>query len=127
MSRYMMFITHSEDYRNKTVPQALYAAMGEFVEDNLKRGTLIDTAGLLPTSEGTRVRLSKGRIKVTDGPFTEAKEVVGGYALVEAKSKKEATELATKFMDIHRVHWPEFEGACEVRPLEANGEPGKPA
>src|SRR5215210_8071857 len=101
MSRYMMFITHSEDYRNQTVPQALYDAMGEFVSESLKSGTLIDTAGLLPTSEGTRVRLSKGKIKVTDGPFTEAKEVIGGYALVEAKSKKEALDLATRFMDIH--------------------------
>ena len=120
MSRYMMFITHSEDYRNKTVPQALYDAMGELVSENLKSGVLVDTAGLLPTSEGSRVRLSRGKIKVSDGPFTEAKEVVGGYALVEAKSKKEAIDLATKFMDIHRIHWPEFEGACEVRPLEAS-------
>lgn len=127
MSRYMMFITHSEDYRNKTVPQVLYDAMGEFVTANLKSGALIDTAGLQPTSAGTRVRLSGGKIKATDGPFTEAKEVVGGYALVEAKSKKEALDLATKFMEIHRVHWPEFEGACEVRPLEVFDEPGKPA
>jgi hypothetical protein len=55
---------------------------------------------------------------VTDGPFTETKEVVGGYALVQARSTEEATELARKFMDIHRRHWPEFEGACEVRPLD---------
>ena len=126
MSRYMMFITHSEDYRNQTVPSGLYEAMGEFVTENLKSGVLIDTAGLLPTSEGTRVRLTGGKIKVTDGPFTEAKEIVGGYALVEARSKKEVIDLATKFMDIHRVHWPEFEGACEVRPLEASDAPGNP-
>ena len=126
MSRYLMLIIHGEDYRLETVPQSLFGAMGEFVEKNLKSGALIDTAGLLPTSQGSRVRLAGGKIKVTDGPFTEAKEMVGGYALVEAKSKKEAIDLATKFMDIHRVHWPEFEGACEVRPLEAD-EPGKPA
>ena len=126
MSRYMMFITHSEDYRNQTPPPGLYEAMGEFVDANLKSGALIDTAGLQATSAGTRVRLSGGKINVTDGPFTEAKEIVGGYALVEARSKKEAIDLATKFMDIHRIHWPEFEGACEVRPLEAD-EPGKPA
>jgi len=126
MSRYMMFITHSEDYRNQTPPPGLYEAMGEFVDANLKSGVLIDTAGLQATSAGTRVRLSGGKINVTDGPFTEAKEIVGGYALVEARSKKEAIDLATKFMDIHRIHWPEFEGACEVRPLEAD-EPGKPA
>ena len=125
MSRYMMFITHSEDFRNKTVPQAMYDAMDVFVKENLKSGALIDTAGLQPTSAATRVRLEKGKIKVTDGPFTEAKEVVGGYALVEAKTKKEALALATKFMDIHRVTWPEFEGACEVRPLEVFDEPAK--
>jgi hypothetical protein len=55
---------------------------------------------------------------VSDGPFTEAKEVVGGYALVEVKSKEEARQVARQFMEIHLAHWPEFEGECEVRPLE---------
>ena len=122
MARYMMFITHSEDYRNQQIPQSLHDEMGEFVNENLKSGVLIDTNGLRPTSEGTRVRLSRGKVIVTDGPFTEAKEVVGGYAIVEARSKQHAIELATRFMDIHRVHWPEFEGACEVRQIDG-GEP----
>ena len=119
MPRYLMFITHSEDYRNDSVPQALHDEMGEFVTENLKRGVLIDTGGLQPTSKATRVRLSGGKLAVTDGPFTETKEVIGGYALVEVQSREEAIELATRFMDIHRRHWPEFEGACEVRPIEA--------
>ena len=119
MARYMMFIIHSEDVRSQSVPQSLYDAMGEFVEENLKSGVLKDTAGLQPTSAGSRIRLSRGKLKVTDGPFTEAKEVIGGYALVEAASKKEAMDIATKFMELHRIHWPEFEGTCEVRPLEA--------
>ena len=116
--RYMMFIKHTEDYRNKEVPADLYKAMDEFVGTAMKSGAMIDTAGLQPTSEGTRVRLTAGKIMVTDGPFTESKEIVGGYALVEAKSKAEALEFARKFMDLHRVHWPTFEGECEVRPLE---------
>jgi hypothetical protein len=120
MPRYMMFIRHSEEHRNQRVPDGLYEAMGEFVNENRKSGVLIDTSGLQPTSEGARVRLSRGKLTITDGPFTETKEVVGGYALVEAKSRKEAMDLATKFMDIHRVHWPEFEGECEVRLLEAD-------
>jgi hypothetical protein len=62
--------------------------------------------------------LSGGRLKVTDGPFTEAKEVVGGYALVEVASKEEALKIAQEFMELHRVHWPAFEGESEVRPLE---------
>jgi len=80
---------------------------------------MIDTAGLQPTKKGKRVRLNGGKITVLDGPFTETKEVVGGYALVEAKSDAEALALATRFMDLHRIHWPAFNGECEVRPLEA--------
>ncbi len=118
--RYMMFIKHGEDIRIEDVPPGLMDAMGKFVEENLKSGVLVDTAGLQPTSKGQRVHLSRGRISVTDGPFTEAKEIVGGYAIVEAKSKKEALDVAMKFMDLHRIHWPAFEGTCEVRPFEAN-------
>ena len=117
MSRYMMFINHSEDYRNRTVPQALYDAMGEFVQKSMKSGNVIDTAGLLPTSEGTRVRLSKGKLKVTDGPFTEAKEVIGGFAIFEFKSREEAIEAAAHFMELSRKHWPGWEGECEVRQM----------
>jgi hypothetical protein len=87
-------------------------------------GSIIDTAGLQPTAKGKRVRLSGGKLRVIDGPFIETKEVVGGYALVEAKSYDEALALATRFMELHRVHWPAFEGECEVRPLE-NMEPPK--
>ena len=125
MSRYMMFITHTEAYRQQEVPQALYDAMGTFVEANMKSGVLIDTAGLAPTKDATRVRLAGGKLKVTDGPFTEAKEVVGGYAIVEAKSKQEAVDIATKFMELHRIHWPAFEGACDVRPFEVFEETAK--
>jgi hypothetical protein len=116
--RYMMFIKHTEDYRNKEIPAGLYEAMGEFVGDAMKSGAIIDTAGLKPTSEGSRVRLSGRKVTVTDGPFTESKEIVGGYALMEMKSHAEALEYARKFMDLHLKHWPEFEGECEVRPLE---------
>jgi len=123
--RYMMFIKHAENFKVEDVPQSLFDAMGEFVTESLKNGSIIDTAGLQPTSKGTRISLSGGKLKVTDGPFTEAKEVVGGYALVEAKSNEEAIAFATRFMELHRVNWPAFEGACEVRPLEDMGEPPK--
>ena len=121
--RFMMFIKHTEDYRHEEVPQSLFAAMGEFVGEAMKSGGIVDTAGLQPTAKGKRVRLAKGKITVTDGPFTESKEVVGGYAIAEAKSYDEAMTLATRFMDLHRIHWPKFEGECEVRPLEAMGPP----
>jgi hypothetical protein len=117
--RYMMFIKHTENYKMEDVPQSLFAAMEEFVGEAMKNGSIIDTAGLQPTAKGKRVRLSGGRIAVIDGPFTESKEVIGGYALIEAKSYDEAMVLANRFMDLHRIHWPAFEGECEVRPLEA--------
>ena len=116
--KYLMLIKHSERYRVESVPQGLMDAMGKFVEQGFKSGVLKDTAGLKGTAEGHRVRLSGGKLKVSDGPFTEAKEVVGGYAFVETKSKEEALEVARDFMELHRKHWPEFEGECEVRPLE---------
>lgn len=123
--RYMMFIKHTEDYRKEEVPQSLYAAMGEFVGEAMKSGVMIDGAGLQPSARGHRVRLSKGKITVVDGPFTESKEIVGGYALIEARSEEHALEIARQFMEIHRVHWPQFEGESEVRPLEseAGGPP----
>ena len=93
--------------------------MGKLVEQYTKNGVLVDGAGLQPLAKGTRVRVAGGKITVTDGPFSEAKEVVGGYALIEAKTHAEAVALATKFMELHRTHWPEFEGESEIRPLEA--------
>lgn len=120
--RYMMFIKHNEDYRGKTIPPALMKAMGEFVGENLKNGKLVDTNGLKSSHAGKKVKLHDGKITVIDGPFTESKEIVGGYAIVEADSDKEALDLATKFMDLHRIHWPEFEGESEIRPVET-GEP----
>jgi hypothetical protein len=116
--KFLMMIKHAESDRSQPIPQGLMDAMGEFVGEGFKSGILKDTAGLKPTSEGFRVRLSKGQLKVSDGPFTEAKEVIGGYALVELPSKEEALKVARQFMDLHRVHWPGFEGESEVRPLE---------
>ena len=116
--RYMLFIKHPGDYEGEQAPQALYDAMGEFIGEQARKGAFIDGAGLQPLRRATRVRLAGGRIQVTDGPFAEAKEVVGGYALCEFPSHEAAVALATEFMELHRRHWPEFEGECEVRPFE---------
>ena len=116
--KYLMMSKHSEQHRTEPVPPGLMEAMGKFVEEGFKSGVLKDTAGLKSSAEGLRVRQSGGKLSVLDGPFTEAKEVVGGYALVEVKSKAEALQVARQFMEIHLVHWPAFEGECEVRPLE---------
>lgn len=117
--RYMIFIKHSGDYDPSELPSSLFGAMGEFVEEQVKQGVFIDGAGLQPLASATRVRLAGGKINVTDGPFSEAKEVVGGYSLIEASTHADAVALATRFMDLHRLHWPGYEGEAEVRPLEA--------
>jgi len=115
--KYLSFIRSSESYRESPPPPALMQAMGEFVERSLKEGTLVDTGGLLPSKDGARVRLTNGKITVTDGPFSETKEVIGGWAILKADSKAEALRIATEFMELHRKHWPEFEGESEVRPM----------
>jgi hypothetical protein len=115
--KYLTFIRHSESFRESGPPPALMEAMGRFVQQSLKDGTLVDTGGLLPSKEGARVRLAKGKITVTDGPFTETKEVVGGWAILKVDSRAEAVRVATEFMELHRKHWPGFEGESEVRPM----------
>ena len=115
--KFLTFIRHSEKYRQSPPPAALMEAMGKFVEKSMKDGTLVDTGGLLPSKDGARVRLSNGKITVTDGPFSESKEVVGGWAILKADSKAEAVRIAREFMELHRKHWPGFEGESEVRPM----------
>jgi hypothetical protein len=115
--KYLTFIRHSEKYRESPPPAALMDAMDGFVARSLKDGTLVETGGLLPSKDGARVRLAGGKITVTDGPFTEAKEVIGGWAILKTDSKAEAIRIATEFMELHRKHWPQFEGESEVRPM----------
>jgi hypothetical protein len=87
------------------------ARMGKLIEEGMKAGWLLRTEGCLPTSLGARVRSSNGKFTVTDGPFTEAKEVVGGFALIEAKSKAEAIQLTKDFLKVAG------DGECELRQL----------
>ena len=119
--KYLSFIRHSESYRQTPPPPALMEAMGKFVEKSLKDGSLVETGGLLPSKEGVRVRLANGKITATDGPFSESKEVIGGWAILQADTKAEAIRIATEFMELHRKHWPGFEGESEVRPMFDTG------
>jgi hypothetical protein len=80
--------------------QGEMAEMGKFVEESFKSGVLLATEGCLPTALGARIRKTNGSFKVTDGPFTEAKEFVGGFALIQAKSKEDAIEHAKAFMNV---------------------------
>ena len=115
--KYLAFIRHSEAHRQSPPPAALMKAMGEFVQRSLADGSLVDTGGLLPSKDGVKIRLSNGKITVTDGPFTETKEVIGGWAILNAATKEEAVRIGTEFMELHRKHWPGFEGESEVRPM----------
>jgi hypothetical protein len=112
--KYLTFMRSAESYR-ESPPAALMEAMGEFVERSRKAGTLVDSGGLLPSKDGLRIRLAQGKITVTDGPFIESKEVIGGWAILDVASKVEAVRAATEFMELHRKHWPGFEGESEVR------------
>jgi hypothetical protein len=76
------------------------AKMGKFIEEMAKSGVLLATDGLQPSSKGARVRLSGGKLTVTDGPFTETKELIAGFAIVQVKSKAEAIELAGRFLKL---------------------------
>jgi hypothetical protein len=87
------------------------AAMGQLIEEMMKAGVLIGTEGCLPSAKGARIRITDGKFTVTDGPFTETKELVGGFALLEAKSKEEAIEATKKFLDVVG------DGECEIRQL----------
>ncbi|HWX55828.1 MAG TPA: YciI family protein [Verrucomicrobiae bacterium] len=113
--RFMMIVKHSE--KQGPPPKALMDAIAKLGEDETKTGKMLGAGGLISTAQGARVRLSGGKVTVTDGPFTEAKEVIGGYAQFELKSKKEAVESAVAFMELHRKHWPEWEGETEVRQM----------
>jgi hypothetical protein len=95
--------------------EQLMHEMGKLIDEMTRDGSLIRTAGLRPTREGRRVRLHKGQLSTVDGPFTETKEVIGGFAILEAPSMQAATELTNRFLRIHGDAW---EIECEVRQLD---------
>jgi len=98
-------------------PKELIDAIGQLTDESIKNGTLINTGGLAPTAASFRVRLSGGTVTVTDGPFTETKEVIGGYAVLELNSREEAIAAARHFMELHKQHWPGWQGETEVRQM----------
>jgi hypothetical protein len=113
--RFMMLVKHAEN--SSAPPKELMDAIAILREEAIKNGTMLGNGGLAPTTQSTRVRVSKGRLTVTDGPFAEAKEVIGGYAQFEMKSKEEAIQGAVRFMELHKKYWPEWEGETEIRQI----------
>jgi hypothetical protein len=111
--RFMMLVKSAENCGPP--PKALMEEIGKLAQEAVKAGTMVESGGLSPTAMSTRVRVSNGKVTTTDGPFTESKEVVGGYAVFELKSKQEAIEGAMRFMELHKKHWPGWEGETEIR------------
>jgi hypothetical protein len=103
--------------------KAFLEAMDQLIKEMAKDGcVMVEGVGLHPTSAGARVRLADGKLSVTDGPFTEAKEVVGGFAIFDAPSKAEMLKWTQRFMALHKAHLPGWEGECEVRQIAGPGE-----
>jgi hypothetical protein len=98
-------------------PQELMEGIAKLGEDAARAGVMVETGGLYPTAMGARVRVEKGKLSVTDGPFAEGKEVIGGYAVYEVNSKQEAIEWTRRFMQLHIDHWKGWEGESEIRQI----------
>lgn len=117
--RFMMLVKGDKDYEAGRPPSPeLMAAIDKHTEEMMRSGTVLEVGGLLPSAMGARVRVSGGKLKVIDGPFAEARELVGGYAILQARSKEEAIELGKQFMKLHAdVLGPSYEGELEVRQM----------
>ena len=104
-----------EEKAGRQPSERLMNEMGKLMDEMIRAGVLISTAGLRPSADGVRVRSRFGRLSTTEGPFTETKEVVGGYAILEAASMEEAIKLTERFLKVHGDEW---DLECEVRPLD---------
>jgi len=116
--KFLSMIRINENAGLKPSPK-LMEDMGKLMEEATREGWLVSTEGLRPTAEGKRVRQRHGAISTTDGPFTETKEVVGGYAILEAASMEEITAMTKRFLDVHGDEW---DVECEVRQIADMGE-----
>jgi hypothetical protein len=114
-----MFIVKSAH----TVPPTpeLLEAMHKLANREIKAGRMLDNGGLMPLALGAQVRITDGQLKVVDGPFVEAKEVIGGYAIFELQGKEEAVACAVEFMQLHKDYLPGWEGTCEIRTFASPG------
>ena len=114
--RFMMLIKHAQELSGPP-PKPLMDAMDKLAEESKQANTMVASGGLAPVAASTEVRIANGKRTTIDGPFTESKEMIGGFAIFDINSKQEAIEGAERFMELHRVHWPGWEGATEVRQI----------
>jgi hypothetical protein len=114
--QYMYLITGAET--GAAPPQRMIDEIEKMAAEEMAAGRMIARGGLLPTAMGgARVESRRGKLKLTDGPFAETKEVLGGFAIFEFATREEAIASAQRFMELHRDYWPEWEGVCEMRPM----------
>jgi hypothetical protein len=111
--RFMYIVTSPKGHMMPNPP--LMEAIRKISDREIKAGRMIDNGGLMPVATGARVTVADSKLSVIDGPFVEAKEVIGGYAIFEMRDKEEAVAMAKEFMQLHADHMPEWEGTCEVR------------
>ena len=123
MPKYMTIVKGSEHHAPP--PPALIEGIDQLMKDAGKR--LVGVGGLLPSSKGARARLAKGKVTVTDGPFTEAKEVIGGFAIYDVPSLAEAKEWTRRFLDVHIKHFPGWDCEVEIRQMMDEPPPTKVA
>lgn len=121
--RFMMLVKHNG--KAGQPPKEFMEAMEKISEEAAKSGAMVISGGLGPLATSTRVRLAGGELAVVDGPFAEAKEYVGGFAIFDFKTKEEAVKATVGFMDLHKRHWPGWEGETEIRQM--SGPPDPPA
>ncbi|HME37628.1 MAG TPA: YciI family protein [Steroidobacteraceae bacterium] len=114
-----MFIVKST-HRMAPSPKLL-EAMHKLANREIKAGRMLDNGGLMPIAEGAQVRIIDGQLSVVDGPFVEAKEVIGGYAVFELHNKEEALASVVEFMQLHKDFLPGWEGTCELRAIAPGG------
>jgi hypothetical protein len=117
--KFMMMVKGNKEYEAGAPPDPrLMAAVGKHSAEVAQAGVLLQSGGLLPSSAGAKVFVSGGEVRVVDGPFAEAKEIIGGFAILQASSKAEAIEMARNFMQLHAdILGPNYEGELEVRQL----------
>ena len=117
--RFMMLVKGDKDYEAGAPPRPeLMAAIGALGEEMARAGKLLEMGGLAPSAMGALLNLEGGSVRVTDGPFAESKEVIGGYAIMEAGSKAEAIELGKRFLQVHAdVMGRSYKAQLEVRQL----------
>jgi hypothetical protein len=113
--QFMMMVKSKET--QQMPPKELMDEIGKLAQKAAEEGRMVLTGGLLPTAMSSKVRIDSGKLATIDGPFTETKEVVGGFAIFNFDSKKDAVESAVTFMELHRKYWPGWDGECEVRQL----------